>query len=72
MPASIRRRALPRRARPAGGRRVVAVGDAVLTDGRILALVVTMRDDTGSSIGNPFQSVDLTSIPVELMAFSVE
>ena len=46
--------------------------DAVLTDGRILYLVVTMRDDTGASIGDAFVSVDLTSIPVELMSFSVE
>lgn len=46
--------------------------DAVLTDGRILYLVMTMRDDTGASIGDAFVSVDLTSIPVELQSFSVE
>ena len=46
--------------------------DAVLTDGRMLYLVITMRDDAGASIGDAFVSVDLTSIPVELMSFSVE
>ncbi len=46
--------------------------DAVLTDDRTLYIVVTMRDDTGASIGDAFLSVDLSSIPVELMSFSVE
>jgi hypothetical protein len=46
--------------------------DAVLTDDRTLYIVVTMRDVTGASIGDAFLSVDLSSIPVELMSFSVE
>jgi hypothetical protein len=46
--------------------------DAVLTDGRVLYMVITMRDDTGASIGDAFVSVDLTPVPVELMSFSVE
>ena len=46
--------------------------DAVLTDARVLYLVVTMRDDTGASIGDAFISADLSQIPVELMTFTVD
>jgi len=46
--------------------------DAVLTDDRTLYVVISVRNDVGTDIGDAFVSIDLSSIPVELMSFSVE
>jgi hypothetical protein len=47
--------------------------DAHLTDAGILYIVATIKDGTGTRIGQGFFSIDLTSVvPVELTKYSIE